>query len=242
MQVVWVEAVANFKVIAEDFRSLIENATKYSQVAQATTIGFNFDMSIGIFQPGFYHGINKTTLSAKQRSARDFLQSVSLDFFSAENMLYGRLAFYNTIVHEVNESRGIEPTFELLQNVLHYSSYVEAQQFGGVIRKRDVVCFVSLMYHMIRPRYDYYNLTMMLPQCNVTDAEWGAIEGDAYAARLVAMTDYWVKVRVRRSSNFPLTAHVHDAITLHRLSTIFIDHSYLKTKLEYTCTFIALNH
>ena len=64
LQVIWQETIDNFIEITGPFSELIENATTHTQMADATTVGFHYDMGNPIFSYDYFTGITKVSLTA----------------------------------------------------------------------------------------------------------------------------------------------------------------------------------
>ena len=99
MQNIWAEATSSFQNLSLEFKSFIEEVTSFTTVAQATTIGFTFNIDdYEMFDGNFYAGLTKTSLPAKQRQVRDFINGVGGDFQTAVDATEARLVFYKTII------------------------------------------------------------------------------------------------------------------------------------------------
>ena len=75
---------------------------------------------------------------------------------------------------------------------------MQVNVFGSGLKKRHIVCYISIMFGVKISSYDGYNLTAIKPddRCNVTDAEWAAMQMEANHFNGYVLISGWIPVNL----------------------------------------------
>ena len=73
-------------------------------------------------------------------------------------------------------------------------------KFAQGLQKRHFVCYIAVMFRIKSDTYDGYELAAMKPDtgCNVTDAEWAAMNVQKVSTNAIALMYEWIPVNIFR--------------------------------------------
>ena len=179
----WPGVIEIFKDISLSFKSMIDNASKYAKFkgvlglvgVDSLLFSLNFD------------ALTKSNLNSNQVAVIRFMKEADNDMTLVADQLRARTILYENVKKMVADRQSIKVILESSHNIYRFSSSQTVKDYGKSLRKRHIVCTVSIL-SKTKTEYDFYQLKPFRPRCDVSVADFQTMKTDAETARAAAET------------------------------------------------------
>ena len=167
----WPDIVDTFKNLSLSFKSLIDNATEYSEFNDVLGLS---QLPVDVTSPLFsldFDTVTQSTLNTAQTAVIGYMQGVDNDVSLVADEMRARSILYENVLNRTAEDQTVQDMLDSTQNIYRFSSSQTLKDFGNLLSKQDIVCTVTQL-RITRSTYDFYELEPFRPRCNVSSAEF----------------------------------------------------------------------
>ena len=178
----WPGVIEIFKDISLSFKSMIDNATKYAEFTDVLGLP---KLSVDVDSPLFslnFDALTKSNLNSAQVAVIRFMKEADNDMTRVADQLRARTILYENVQTMVADRQSIQVILESSHNIYRFSSSQTVKDYGKLLRKRDIVCTVSIL-SKTKTVYDSYQLKPFRPRCDVSAADFQTMKTAAETAR-----------------------------------------------------------
>ena len=178
----WPDIVDTFKNLSLSFKSLIDNATDYSEFNDVLGLPqLPVDVNSPLFSLDF-DAVTITTLNSAQAAVIGYMQEVNNDVAEVADQMRARAILYEKVLIMTAEHQPVQDMLDSSHDIYAFSSSQTVQDFGNVLSKQDIVCTIAQL-RRTKSMYDFYQLEQFRPRCNVSTTDFASYDIAADALR-----------------------------------------------------------
>ena len=178
----WPEVIDTFKNLSLSFKSLIDNATEYTEFNDVLGLPkLPFDVTSPLFSLDF-NAVTKANLNSAQSAVIGFMRGVDNDMTRVVDQMHARSTLYENVQTMTADEKSVQDILDSSQNIYKFSPSQTVKDYGKALSKKDIVCTVSQL-RTLRSVYDFYQLEPFRPRCDVNVSAFTTIDTEAELQR-----------------------------------------------------------
>ena len=178
----WPEIIDTFKHLSLSFKSLIDNATEFTEFNDVLGVPkLPVDVTSPLFSLDF-NAVTKSNLKSAQAAVMGFMRGVDNDMTGVVDQMRARSILYENVQKMTDDEGSVQEMLDASQNIYKFSSSQTVKDYGKVLSKKDIVCTVSQL-RRTKTIYDFYQLEPFRPRCDVSATTFTRYDTEARLLR-----------------------------------------------------------